>query len=63
MDRAPEDHINIRILQTLLSGIPLILGLGTRMSAPYVDVVCWAPTGTGMITCRTNSQHPTSMWY
>ena len=28
----PKDHINIRrILQTVTSGIPLILGLGTRV--------------------------------
>ena len=27
----PKDHINIRILPSLISGIPLILGLGTRM--------------------------------
>ena len=41
--RGPKDHINIRILQTMISGIPLILGLGTRMSDPYVYVVLWAP--------------------
>ena len=37
--RAPKDHINmrIRILPTMISGIPLILGLRTRM--PYVYVV------------------------
>ena len=29
--RAPKDHTNIRILQTVISGIPLKLGLGTRM--------------------------------
>ena len=29
--RAPKDHINIRILQNVVSGIPLILALGTRM--------------------------------
>ena len=29
--RAPKDHINISILLTMISGIPLILGLGTRM--------------------------------
>ena len=36
--RAPKDHINIRILLTTVSGIPLVLGLGTRMSKPYVYV-------------------------
>ena len=29
--RDPNDHINTRILQTMISGIPLIVGLGTRM--------------------------------
>ena len=32
--KGPKDHINIRILQTRVSGIPLILGLGTEMSDP-----------------------------
>ena len=32
--RATRDHLNTRIPQTLVSGIPLILGLGTRMSDP-----------------------------
>ena len=27
--RDPKDHMNIRILQPMISGIPLILGLGT----------------------------------
>ena len=36
--RGPKDHINIRILQTMISGIPLILSLGTRMSDRYVYV-------------------------
>ena len=40
--RAPKDYINIRILRTMVSGIPLILGLGTRMSDPCVYVVFWA---------------------
>ena len=40
---APQDHINIRILQTMISAIPLILGLETKMSDPYVYVVFWAP--------------------
>ena len=31
----------------MISGIPLVSGLGTRMSEPYVSVVCWAP-----ILCR-----------
>ena len=32
-----------RILRTMISGIPLISGLGTRMSDPCVYVVFWAP--------------------
>ena len=31
MNRASKDQINIRTLQHLISGIPLVLGLGTRM--------------------------------
>ena len=27
----------------MISGIPLILGLGTRMSDPFLYVVFWAP--------------------
>ena len=27
----PKDHITIRIPQTMISGIPLVLGLETRM--------------------------------
>ena len=38
---APRDHINIRIPKTMVSGIILVLGLGTRMSDPYVYVVFW----------------------
>ena len=29
--RAPKNQLNIRILQTMISGIPHILGLRTRM--------------------------------
>ena len=42
--RDPTDHLNIRILQNCISGIPLVLNLGTGMSDPYVYVVFWAPT-------------------
>ena len=28
-------HIHIRILQTMVSGIPRVLGLKTRMQTPY----------------------------
>ena len=40
---APKDHINTRILETMVSGIPLILGLGTRMPDPDVSVVLLGP--------------------
>ena len=36
VNRGPKEHINMRILQTMISGIRRILGLGTRMSDPYV---------------------------
>ena len=32
----------MRILQTMVSGISVMLGLTTRMLDPYVYVVCWA---------------------
>ena len=40
---AQKDHINIRIVHAMICGIPLVSGLGTRMSDPYVYVVVWAP--------------------
>ena len=46
--RDPKDHINIRILQNRISGIPLILSLRTRMSDPCVHVVFWAPYSWGL---------------
>ena len=36
--------INTRILQATVSEMPLVLGLGTRLQYPYVDVVVGAPT-------------------
>ena len=41
--RGRKDHINTRILETMISGIPVIVGLGTRLSDPYVCVGFWAP--------------------
>ena len=41
--RPPKDHINIRILETMIFGIPHSLGLGPRMSDPDVYVIFWAP--------------------
>ena len=32
--RGPTDHIDIRILQTMVSGIPLVFGLGATMQDP-----------------------------
>ena len=37
-------YIDIRILQSMISGISLILCLGTRMADPYVAVVFWVPS-------------------
>ena len=52
-DRAPNDHMNIRILHTMSSGIPPILGLGTRMSDPYVYV----PLGEATSKARREEVH------
>ena len=42
--RPPENHTkNVRIAPNMILGIPLILGLGTRMSDPHVYVALWAP--------------------
>ena len=41
-------QINIRILQTMVSGILLALGLRTRMQNPYVYVVFRAPSGRAL---------------
>ena len=38
ISRAPKDHPNIRILPTMVSGIPLVLVLGSGMCDPYVYV-------------------------
>ena len=38
-----KDHRHIRILQTMISAIHLILGLGIRISDPDVYVVSGAP--------------------
>ena len=37
--RAPVDHMSIRIRPTMISGVPLILGPGTRMCDPCVCAV------------------------
>ena len=46
MDRGPKGHINIRILKTIVSGIPLVLSPRTRMKDPFVLGVFGAPNGT-----------------
>ena len=40
-------YIKIGILQTMISGIPLTLGLGTKMSDLFVYVAFWAPRVSG----------------
>ena len=35
MFRAPKDHMNKRILENMISGIPATLGLGTRNKIEY----------------------------
>ena len=42
LSRGPNDHIDIRILQTMASGIPLVLGNRTRIQDPSVHVVSGA---------------------
>ena len=49
--RAPKGDISIRIVENMNSGIPLILGPGTRMSDPYVYVVFWPPSQDLPILC------------
>ena len=45
INEGPQDRINIRILQTILSGIPFVLGLRNPPTwGPYVYVFFWAPT-------------------
>ena len=39
----PCHNILTRILQTIVSGIPLVLGLRTRMQDPYVNVAFGPP--------------------
>ena len=47
--REPNDHINMRIPQTMFSAIPLVLGLGTRMQDAYVSVAFGAPDHGGFV--------------
>ena len=39
-----KGYISTRILQTMISGIPIVLGPGTRISDLSVYVVFWGPT-------------------
>ena len=43
INRGSKDHMNIKILQTMFSGVPLVLDLRARMWEPYVYVVFGAP--------------------
>ena len=36
-------YINVRMLQNIISGIPLIVGFRIRIQDPGLDVVFWAP--------------------
>ena len=66
LTRGPEGDTNIRILQTMISGIPPVLGIGTRMSDPYVDVVLGSP-----LICRPlkggapgiRAERPYQLWF
>ena len=49
--RGPEDHMNIMILQTMISGIPLIVSLGTRCRTS-VDVISWALMTRGYLVLK-----------
>ena len=53
MMRGPTDHVGMGILHTSVSGIPLVLGLRTRMYNPYVSVLIevqlpWQPCAEEM---------------
>ena len=40
-NRGPKGRANIRILQTMANKIPVVLGLRTRLSDPFVYAVFW----------------------
>ena len=42
-DRGPRHYINIMILQSGSSGIPLLMGVRTRIQDPYVYLLGWEP--------------------
>ena len=46
INTGPKNHVNTRISHTLVSGIPLILGLRTRTLDPHAHVVSWDPNQT-----------------
>ena len=42
--RAPRNHINTKDIEKIdISGIHLVLGIGTKVRDPSVSVVFWAP--------------------
>ena len=50
--QCPADFINMRILQNMISGISLILGLGTSKRDPYSCVAFWAPASASLRPSR-----------
>ena len=65
LHRGPKDHINMRILQTALSGILLVFGLRARMKDPYVHVVLGALTTalqTRLPILRAQNVYQESPW-
>ena len=38
MWRSPKDRINKKILQTIVAGIPLLLGLSTKTQDPHLSI-------------------------
>ena len=50
-NRGSNDHTNMRILQRIVSGIPLVLSLATRMQKPHAFVVFGSPNETLFFLC------------
>ena len=56
LDRAPKDHIYIRILQTMISGIPLALEPASELFTLILSYAILYFT----IACHTNDTRPYS---
>ena len=54
--RGPNGDINTRLVQGIISGIPLWLGLTTRLKKNSVSLVCWAPTCPKVARLRASFQ-------